>query len=293
MKKRASNSKGVIDGTALLKRAAEKSQRGESLSAAETKALAQWKAKSEAEWREKIYRSVPLKDLRRLLGGRTTKFVGDLARSMSLPIGGESSDLFAVFAALADFSRKLPAETAPTEGGTANICHTMFAAAEALKTRIGRGSVRMLRDWLRLGMPGKAGQHGNAGHFPIEDMAEWARNNLDDLKAESDEGSLLTLELKRQKVRQEILHTEDCEQDREERRGNILPRDEHTQFIRDSIVVARQQLLALPKDLAGMITDPKLQRTFLAETTTRIATTLAGLEAEFARGPNSANEAVV
>lgn len=284
---------------ALLKRAAEKSQRGETLTAVETKALAQFRTKQEAEWRERIYRDVPLKDVKRLLGGRTTKFVDGLAQSTGLPIAGESSDLFAVFAKLVDVADKLRAVSAVTtadeqgsEGGGSLVCHTMFAAAEALKSRIGRGSVRMLRDWMKQGMPGNAGGRGVQGRFPIEEMVEWAKNNLDDLKAETDEASLLNLELKRQKVRQETLNTEDREQDREERRGNILPRDEHTQFIRDSIIVARQQLLSLPKELAGLISDPKLQRTFLDEATKRITTTLEGLASEFARGPDSANEAV-
>ncbi len=280
----------------LLQSAAAKLGRGEPLTNAEKQAHARWKAAQEAEWREKIYRDVPLKDVKRLLGGRTTKFVNDFATSTGLPIAGASSDLFAVFAVLVDFARKLPGDHAPPEGGTTNggglVCHTMFSAAEALKARIGRGSVRMLRDWIKQGMPGKPGGRGVQGHFPIDEMAEWAKNNLDDLKVETDEGSLLTLELKRQKVRQETLNTEDKEQDREERRGNILPRDEHTQFIRDSVVVARQQLLALPKELAGLISEPKLQRTFLDESTKRITTILEGLANEFARGPDSANETV-
>ena len=168
----------------------------------------------------------------------------------------------------------------------------MFEAAEALKVRIGRGSVRMLRDWIKQGMPGKAGQHGSAGNFPIDEMVDWARNNLDDLKPGTDEATLLTLELKRQKSRQEQLKTEDMEQDREERRGNILPRDEHTQFIRDSISIARQQLLSLPKELAGLVSDPKLQRAFLEEATKKVTTALDGLAAEFARGSDSSFKAV-
>ncbi len=280
----------------LLKRAAEKSQKGQPLSAAESKALAQWKAKQEAEWRERIYRDVPLKDVKRLLGGRTTKFVNDFATSTGLPIAGASSDLFAVFTALVEFAAKVRtntsevSQTSEVSGGL--ICHTMFSAAEALKARIGRGSVRMLRDWIKQGMPGTAGGRGVQGHFPIDEMADWAKNNLDDLKVETDEASLLNLELKRQKVRQETLATEDKEQDREERRGNILPRDEFTQFLRDSIIVARQQLFALPKELAGLISEPKLQRTFLDESTKRVTTILEGLASEFARGPDSANEAV-
>ena len=284
---------------ALIKRAAEKSQRGQPLTAAESKALAQFKVKQEADWRDKIYRDVPLKDVKRLLGGRTTKFVAALAASTGLPIAGESSDLFAVFAALVGLGEKLRAtavsavsEEHGRDGHVTPVMHTMFSAAEALKVRIGRGSVRMLRDWIKAGMPGTPGKHGGPGHFPIDEMGEWAKNNLDDLKVETDEASLLNLELKRQKVRQETLHTEDREQDREERRGNILPRDELTQFLRDSIVVARQQLLALPKELAGLISDPKLQRAFLAEATKKVTTTLDGLASEFARGPDSANEGV-
>lgn len=253
--------------------------------------------RQEAERRERIYRTIPIKDVKRLLGGRTAKYVEGLAQVTGLPIAGESTDLFALFAAVVELGEKLRAMSSSpaarsTESDGAVICHTMFSAAEALKSRIGRGSVRMLRDWMKAGMPGAAGGRGVQGRFPIEEMVEWAKNNLDDLKAGADEASLLNLELKRQKVRQETLHTEDREQDREERRGNILPRDEHTQFLRDSIIVARQQLMSLPKELAGLISSPKLQRTFLDEATKRINATLEGLASEFARGSNSSNEAV-
>ena len=179
--------------------------------------------------------------------------------------------------------KKMRAQSTTAESA-ALICVTKFDAARELKARIGRGSVRMLSDWLKQGMPGRAAHGGKPGHFPIDEMVVWARENLDDLSPKTDEATLLALETKRQKNRQEQLKTEEMERDSSERAGNILPRDEWTQFARDAIGVARTQLAALPKELAGMISEPKLQRAFLNEATKRISTTLDRLADEFARG---------
>lgn len=173
---------------------------------------------------------------------------------------------------------KPPAVEAPL------ICTTKFDAARELKARLGRGSVRMLSDWLKQGMPGRAAKAGKPGRFVIDEMATWARENLDDLSPQTDESTLLALETKRQKNRQEQLKTEEMERESSERAGNILPRDEWTQFARDAIGVARTQLAALPKELAGMISEPKLQRAFLNEATKRITSTLDRLADEFGRG---------
>lgn len=180
----------------------------------------------------------------------------------------------------------------PTNKTTPLVCATKFDAARELKKRLGRGSVRMLTDWLKQGMPGRAGKGGKPGRFPIDEMVVWARENLDDLSPESSEATELVLESKRQKVRQDQLKTENLEIDREERRGNILPRDEWTQFARDAVAVARQQLVSLPRELAGLISDPKLQRTFLDEATKRIKRTLDALADEFARGAGPQSAAV-
>lgn len=179
--------------------------------------------------------------------------------------------------------------TRPTTAeGAALICVTKFDAAKELKSRLGRGSVRMLSDWLKQGMPGRAAKGGKPGQFVIDEMVAWARENLDDLSPQTDEATLLALETKRQKNRQEQLKTEEMERDAAERVGNILPRDEWTQFARDAVGVARTQLAALPKELAGMISDPKLQRAFLNEATKRIEDTLERIAAEFARGNDAA-----
>ena len=182
--------------------------------------------------------------------------------------------------------RATPAAESPV------ICTTKFDAARELKARLGRGSVRMLSDWLKQGMPGCAAKAGKAGRFVIDEMVTWARENLDDLTPASDEASLLSLETKRQKGRQEQLKTEEMEREAAEKRGNILPRDEFTQFLRDAIVVARQQLVALPKQLAAMEPTSKLQRKFLDEATRHVKTICDGLEAAFALGPDSANAAL-
>jgi len=278
----------VVDRKAL-KSAAEKLARGAALTGSEKKAHAQWERDTEAKWRDKIYRDVPIKDVARLMVGRTPRFVRSFAQSTGLPLGGDTSDLFAVFSALVEFAAKVPVETPLVAGASEKlICTTMFSAAEALKARIGRGSVRMLRDWMKAGMPGTAGARGKPGHLPIDEMVAWAKDNLDDLKAEADEGSLLNMELKRQKVRQQTLTTEEMEQSRDERRGNILPRDEFTQFLTDAIALARTQLLDVPNRLADLISDHKLQRTVLAEATPIIEEILNGLAEAFASGPEVA-----
>lgn len=184
--------------------------------------------------------------------------------------------------------RKMREKAKPVIDDAPLICATKFDAARELKVRLGRGSVRMLSDWLKQGMPGRAAKAGKRGRFVIDEMVTWARENLDDLSPQSDEGTLLTLETKRQKNRQEQLKTEEMELESAERAGNILPRDEWTQFARDAIGVARTQLAALPKELAGMISDPKLQRAFLNEATKRITSTLDRVAAEFARGQDGA-----
>jgi hypothetical protein len=239
---------------------------------------------AEAQSRERIYRSMPITDVRRLMGHKSAKYVADLATRSGLPIGGDVVDLYRLFPAIDQLSQRASID-AVDEDGRATICRTKFEAAEALKKRIGRGSPRMLTDWMKAGMPGTAGGRGIPGRFPIEEMVAWAKDNLDDLKPEGDEASLLALEMKRKKDRLQALAIEDREQDREERRGNILPRDEFSQFLRDAIVVARQQLLSLPKELAGLISDARQQRIFFNEATRATTTILGGLEAEFARGP--------
>lgn len=274
---------------AILKRAAEKLARRETLTASEKKAHDQWKAQTEAEWRERIYRDVPLKDVRRLLGGKTAKQVAELAAKLGLPIAGHSSDLFAVFSAFDDLSQKL-ADGRLRKSNAANVASTQADAIHALADRGITVSIRTLRDWFSVkGCPGKTEQG-----YDIDAIEQWAAVNSDKTAEDSEETRSRARQLNQQIKEQELeikrLKAADMQRADDAARGNILALSDCIELITAIVAVARTELMAVPKEVASIATDTGLQQQIVTEGSQRVAKILDSLAAKLARVPQQVRE---
>lgn len=276
-----------------LKSAAEKLSRGEQLTAAEKKAHAQWERDTEAKWRERIYRDVPGKDVRRLLGGKTAKQVTDLAADTGLPIGGEKCDLFAVFGALESLAgrlRKAEESAAGSESDGSRLVKTQGDAIKGLSERGISVSIRTLRDWFSIkGCPGKS-ERG----YDLDTIERWATLNSDKTSEDSEETRQRNRRrqeaIKEEELRIKRLKADDLQRADEAARGNVLPLDECIEMITSIVAIARTEIVAIPKLIAPIAADPELQRRLVTEGSLHVAKCLDGLSAKLARVPQQVKE---
>jgi hypothetical protein len=173
------------------------------------------------------------------------------------------------------------------EKPTEVVLRTMKEAADALRARIGRGSPRMLRDWIADGMPGKPGRGTLAGHFPIEAMVAWAQDNLDLNTISDDEHAKTKAEIDREKLRKLKVGNEEIEARRDLVRGNSLPRDEWTLFAREVVAIFQNRQMRLGKRLAqrGVISKNRIK-----DVEEEVRKDLAGLAEALKAGPPKDSE---
>lgn len=176
----------------------------------------------------------------------------------------------------------------PPPGSDVLICTTYESAAKALKSRIGVGSVKSLQSWLALGMPGSPGQGvSRIGHFPIDEMEDWAKANLSLTSQNFDAAAAAR---RQRKEEAEIKRLEDRIA-REARKdavvaGELLPRDVYTAFVTEALATMTNGLVNLPLVLmrAGFVAKPQ-QAEFVADAQRRIRLLLDDLSTTLARGP--------
>lgn len=273
---------------ALVRSAVTKLNGGKSLTSAEGRAHAKATRIQEVATRRKLFSAIAAKEFAELCAVKPRQLAA-IASVTGLAFDAATVNLFELLPRLVAYLEKnrerLTVVEPPADAATTGlIVTTKFDAAEALKARIGRGSVRMLGDWLRQGMPGTAGGRGMPGRFAIDEMVAWARENLDIGAETSDAGSAVALELKREKLTQLRLETEKKQQARDEERGNILPRDEWTLFAAESITVARSRLMSAVKDLSTLIKNDHERKTFIVDAEATLASVLGQIAADFERG---------
>jgi len=93
------------------------------------------------------------------------------------------------------------------------------------------------------------------------------------------------LATKAEKLKQQRLTTQRMEREEQIRQGNILDREEWTLFARESIVICRDQIAALPKLLARLA-GPQERAKILAEGTRIVNLKLSQLADALAQGPD-------
>lgn len=107
-------------------------------------------------------------------------------------------------------------------------------------------------------------------------------------RTSSDSGGTLQ-KLKTAKLAQEIkllqIEVENAERERDLQRGNILPRDEYTRFVREVMGIARDRWATIPKSLAKLVDSDALQSRLLRESTTIVEAVLSSLARSLEEGP--------
>ena len=164
------------------------------------------------------------------------------------------------------------------------VLTTMKAAADELRKRIGKGSPRMLRDWLKDGMPGTPGKGTQPGHFPIEEMVVWANDNLNLTEDDevTKERSRIKTETAAEKLRAIKLKNQSAEAEAAVKVGAALPREEWTLFAQEVVAIFANRQMRLGKRLAqrGVISRDRIK-----DVEEEVRKDLAGLKEALEAGP--------
>ena len=164
--------------------------------------------------------------------------------------------------------------------------------AELVKALAGRGLIvgdRTLRDWFSIkDCPGKSaiGYDVNA----VEKFARVHSENAAETPADRKKTKTLQRRLKEEKIKQEEFKTAEMARLDEVARGNILPLDECIEIIASIIAVARTELMAIPKEVASLATEPDLQQRIVSECSQRVAKILESLSLKLCRVPEDAKK---
>lgn len=151
-----------------------------------------------------------------------------------------------------------------------------------------------LDGWYKSGVPWfprdaiKLGKNGRI--ISVDGEAIKAAMEARDASAKSSSESGGTLQkLKTAKLAQEIkllqIEVEQAERERDLQRGNILPRDEYTRFVREVMGIARDRWATIPKSLAKLVDSDALQSRLLREATKIVDAVLASLSRSLDEGP--------
>lgn len=104
--------------------------------------------------------------------------------------------------------------------------------------------------------------------------------------SEPSERVKIQIEREKERLEQDRMRTARERREHEEELGNILDRAEYTLFVREHISVARDGMLALPKDLARLAEGQRLKKKMIEEGTKIVEKHLNRLAKALAKGPS-------